>query len=67
MLFFNFFNFVYLFVCELFFDISKKKKIISFHETTLIRQRREYLKFRTSKVESKQFINQIFEFNDFIK
>ena len=62
-LFFYFFNSVYLFVCELFFDMSKKMKINSFYEAELIRQRREYLKFRISK----QLINQIFEINDFMK
>ena len=62
-LFFNFFNSLYLFVCKFFSDMSKKMKINSSHEIELIRQRREYFKFRISK----QFINQIFEINDFIK
>ena len=62
-LFFNFSNFVYLFICELFFDMSRKMKMNSFPEVELIRQRREYLKSRISK----QLINQIFEINGFIK
>ena len=48
-LFFNFFNFVYLFICKLFFDMSRKIKENSFYKAELIRQRREQLKFRISK------------------